>query len=63
MKRLGGLVNNIELWKEFLAHLEEEEKRLRNYLEREEDTLKIYRLQGELRYIRQLKQLREQMNG
>ncbi len=61
--RLGGLVNNPSLWGAFMVLLHEREDQLRKHLERAEEMKDVYRLQGELRNIRYMMDLREKANG
>lgn len=63
LRKIGGLVNNAALWAAFLGLLAARTETVRRNLERSNDPVEIYRLQGELRTIRFMERLREEANG
>lgn len=57
------IVNNKDLWDALLEELDERILFAHKQLEQALDTSEIYRLQGEVRSLRRLKQLRDKVNG
>lgn len=57
------IVNNKDLWDALLEELDERIHFAHKQLEQSVDTHEIFRLQGEVRSLRRLKQLRDKVNG
>jgi len=57
------IVNNKDLWDALLEELDERIHFTHKQLEQSLDVHEIYRLQGEVRALRRLKQLRDKVNG
>lgn len=60
---LKSFVNNKEQWDEFLEHLDGLIAKEHRSMESISDTVEIYRHQGSLRALKNLKYLRESING
>ena len=60
---LKPLVNDPKLWAAFLLELDQRMKLAHKKLETASDAVDLHRAQGEARLIRQLRQLREKVNG
>ena len=60
---LKNLVNTPDIWKAFLAELEERLKLTHKNLEQISNAEEIYRLQGEARAYRKLQNLRDKVNA
>lgn len=57
------IVNDKNLWDALLGELDERINFTHKQLEQATDTQEMYRLQGEIRALRRLKQLRDKVNG
>ena len=57
------IVNDKNLWDALLEELDERIHFTHKQLEQATDTQEMYRLQGEIRALRRLKQLRDKVNG
>lgn len=57
------IVNNKDLWDALKEELDERIHFAHRQLEQTSDTSEVYRLQGEVRSLRKLKQLRDKVNG
>lgn len=57
------IVNDKNLWDALLEELDERIYFTHKQLEQATDTQEMYRLQGEIRALRRLKQLRDKVNG
>lgn len=60
---LKPLVNNKELWLDFLMELDTQIQACYKKLEQLSDPTEIYRTQGEIRSLRKLEKLREKVNA
>ena len=60
---LKPLVNNHELWNDFLQELDTNIQRCYKKLEQLSDPVEIYRAQGEIQALRKLEKLREKVNA
>jgi hypothetical protein len=60
---LKPLVNNRELWTDFLQELDTNIQRCYKKLEQLSDPVEIYRAQGEIQALRKLEKLREKVNA
>lgn len=60
---LKRLVNDAELWKDFLDEMDECIALQHKKLEQLSDTAEIYRVQGSIQAYRRLKMLRDKFNG
>lgn len=60
---LKSFVNNKEQWDAFLEHLDVLIAREHKSMEGISDTVEIYRHQGSIRTLKNLKYLRESING
>lgn len=61
--KIKMFVNNPELWGSFTEELEERLYFAHKQLEQMADQTSIYRIQGEIKAIRSMMQLREKVNG
>lgn len=57
------LVNTKDIWDALLEELEERIQFTHKQLEQAQDEKELYRLQGDVRTLRRLKQLRDKVNG
>ena len=57
------LVNTKDIWDALLEELEERIQFSHKQLEQTQDEKELYRLQGDVRTLRRLKQLRDKVNG
>ena len=57
------LVNTKDIWDALLEELEERIQFSHKQLEQAQDEKELYRLQGDVRTLRRLKQLRDKVNG
>jgi TATA-binding protein-associated factor Taf7 len=60
---LKPLVNNHELWTDFLQELDTNIQRCYKKLEQLSDPVEVYRAQGEIQALRKLEKLREKVNA
>lgn len=60
---LKPLVNNHELWNDFLQELDTNIQRCYKKLEQLSDPVEIYRAQGEIQALHKLGNLREKVNA
>lgn len=60
---LSPLVNNKDLWADFLQEIDERIAASHKAMEQANDTQTLFRLQGEVQALRRLKMLREKVNG
>tara|TARA_R100001443_G_scaffold24794_1_gene37488 strand:+ start:2080 stop:2277 length:198 start_codon:yes stop_codon:yes gene_type:complete len=60
---LKPLVNNTELYKDFLEMIETSIKVYTRGLEQANTLVEVHRLQGSIHALRKLQQLKEQVNG
>ena len=63
MPNLKPLVNNTELYKDFLEEIETQIKIYTRGLEQANTLVEVHRLQGSIHALRKLQQLKEQVNG
>lgn len=63
MPNLKPLVNNTELYKDFLEMIETSIKVYTRGLEQANTLVEVHRLQGSIHALRKLQQLKEQVNG
>lgn len=56
-------VNDYKMYQEFLGYINDKISAIRMRLELQVDPHEIYRAQGEIRALRQLLKLREEING
>jgi len=61
--QIKKLVNDKPLWDSFCDELDERIAFVQRQLEQREEPLVMYRLQGEIKALRSLKQLRDKVNG
>ena len=61
--QIKRLVNDKELWDSFLGEVDERIVFAQKQLEQRIEPAELYRLQGEIKALRSLKQLREKVNG
>ncbi len=57
------LVNDKPLWDSFCAELDERIAYAHKQIEQRDEPLELHRLQGEIKALRSLKQLRDKING
>lgn len=60
---LKSFVNNKESWDEFCDYLDFEIKKIQFNLEKAESQTSVYRLQGQILALRNMKYMREYLNG
>jgi hypothetical protein len=60
---LKKLVNDKQIWDAFLVELEERISSTHRSMENISDTAELYRHQGAIKALRQLKYLRDKVNG
>jgi uncharacterized coiled-coil protein SlyX len=60
---LKRIVNDKEVWDAFIEELEERISSTHRSMENLSDTAEIYRHQGAIKALRQLKYLRDKVNG
>ena len=60
---LKGFVNNQTSWEAFLSELEERISAQHRSMENITDTAELHRHQGAIRTLRQLKYMRDRING
>ena len=63
MSSLKQLVNNKELWDSFNEHLDTELSQLYSRLSVADESIELHRIQGEIRSLKRLKYLLENVNG
>ncbi len=61
--QIKKLVNDKALWDSFTYEIEERITFCQKQLEQRDEPLQIHRLQGEIKALRSLKQLRDKING
>lgn len=61
--QIKRLVNDKELWDAFNAELDDRIKFAQKQIEQRDESLELYRAQGEIKALRSLKQLRDKING
>ena len=61
--QIKRLVNDKVLWDSFLEEVDTRIVFAQKQLEQSRETAELYRLQGEIKALRRLKQLRDKING
>jgi RNAse (barnase) inhibitor barstar len=61
--QIKKLVNNKTLWDSFCEEIDLRIKFCHKQLEQRNESSELYRLQGEIKALRSLKQLRDKING
>lgn len=61
--QIKRLVNDKPLWDSFCEELNERIDFAHKQLEQRDEPLELHRLQGEIKALRRLKQLRDKING
>ena len=61
--QIKRLVNDKPLWDSFCEELEERIAFAHKQIEQRDEPLELHRLQGEIKALRSLKQLRDKING
>ena len=60
---LKKLVNDKDLWKNFMEYLDNSIEQQQRVMEQAEDSTILYRAQGAISSLRRLKYLKDEMNG
>lgn len=63
MRNLKPFVNNTKLWDDFVEELEERILKSYKAMAQMDDLNEIYRMQGEIRALNKLRQLKEKVNN